>query len=65
MDINGCKDDFEKTAKYLADAKIASVACTFCGGSTRDESGFPTTQMTLIYGKGRFDGNIGKHGAKT
>ena len=45
---NGCKDDFEKTAKYLADAKIASVACTFCGGSTRDESGFPTTQMTLF-----------------
>ena len=38
----------KKQRKYLADAKIASVACTFCGGSTRDESGFPTTQMTLF-----------------
>ena len=45
---NGYKDDFEKTAEYLADAGIASVAFTFCGGSTRDESGFPTTQMTLF-----------------
>lgn len=45
---NGHKSDFEKTAEYLADAGIASVACTFCGGSTRDESGFPTTQMTLF-----------------
>ena len=39
---------YKRQAKYLADAKIASVACTFCGGSTRDESGFPTTQMTLF-----------------
>lgn len=45
---NGCKNDFEKTAEYFADAGIASVACTFCGGSTKDESGFPTTQMTLF-----------------
>ena len=34
-------------------------------GSTRDESGFPTTQMTLFTEKEDFDGNIGKHGAKT
>ena len=45
---NGHKSDFEITAQYFAAAGIASVACTFCGGSTRDESGFPTIDMTLF-----------------
>lgn len=61
---NGCKDDFEKTAKYLADAKIASVACTFCG-EVQGRVWFSNNADDFIYGKGRFDGNIGKHGAKT
>ena len=45
---NGCMTDFDATAECLAEAGIASVAYTFCGGSTRDTSGFPTTQMTLF-----------------
>ncbi len=45
---NGCMTDFSVTAEYLASRGIASAAYTFCGGSTRDESGFPSTQMTLF-----------------
>ena len=45
---NGCMTDFDATAECLAEAGVASVAYTFCGGSTRDTSGFPTTQMTLF-----------------
>ncbi len=45
---NGCMTDFSVTAEYLASRGIASVAYTFCGGSTRDESGFPSIQMTLF-----------------
>ena len=45
---NGCMTDFDATAECLAQAGIASLSCTFCGGSTRDTSGFPTTQMTLF-----------------
>lgn len=45
---NGCMTDFDATAACLAEAGVASVAYTFCGGSTRDTSGFPTTQMTLL-----------------
>ncbi len=44
---NGCKTDFDATARLLAENGVAAMTHTFCGGSTRDESGFPTTQMTL------------------
>lgn len=46
--FNGHKSDFEITAKYYAANGIAAICHTFCGGSTRDESGFPTTSMTLF-----------------
>lgn len=46
--FNGHKSDFEITAKYYAANGIAAICHTFCGGSTRDESGFPTTGMTLF-----------------
>ncbi len=45
---NGCMTDFTDTEEYLASRGIASAAYTFCGGSTRDESGFPSTRMTLF-----------------
>lgn len=45
---NGHRTDFDRSAKYLAQNGIASVCFTFCGGSTRDVSGFPTTEMTLF-----------------
>ncbi|MBP3568424.1 MAG: prolyl oligopeptidase family serine peptidase [Lachnospiraceae bacterium] len=45
---NGYKMDFDETAKYLAEYGIASVCCTFCGGSARDVSGMPTTDMTIF-----------------
>ncbi len=45
---NGCKTDFDHGARRLAENGIASLCYTFCGGSTRDESGFPTTSMTLL-----------------
>lgn len=45
---NGCMTDFENTAACLAEGGIASLAYTFCGGSTRDNSGFPSTEMTLF-----------------
>lgn len=45
---NGYQTDFDRSADYLAQNGIASVCLTFCGGSTRDVSGFPTTKMTLF-----------------
>lgn len=45
---NGHKSDFEISAKYFAENGIGAVCHTFCGGSTRDESGFETTDMTLF-----------------
>lgn len=45
---NGYKEDFAVTAKYFATNGIGAVCFTFCGGSTRDVSGFPTTEMTLF-----------------
>lgn len=45
---NGQKTDFEISAKYLAENGIGAVCYTFCGGSLSDESGFPTTEMTLF-----------------
>ncbi|MBE5796699.1 MAG: alpha/beta hydrolase [Clostridiales bacterium] len=45
---NGCMTDFDGGARFLAENGIASLCYTFCGGSTRDESGFPTTEMTLF-----------------
>lgn len=45
---NGYKTDFETTAFYMASHGIHVLCHTFCGGSTRDTSGFPTTQMSLF-----------------
>ena len=45
---NGHKTDFDITAKYFATQGIGALCYTFCGGSTRDTSGFPTTEMTLF-----------------
>ena len=45
---NGHKSDFDISAKYFAENGIGAVCHTFCGGSTRDESGFGTTNMTLF-----------------
>lgn len=45
---NGYKTDFEGSARRLATAGIGALCFTFCGGSTRDVSGFDTSQMTLF-----------------
>lgn len=45
---NGHKSDFDYTARYLAQNGICAFCFTFCGGSTRDTSGMPTTDMTLF-----------------
>ena len=45
---NGCKTDFDHGARRLAENGVAALCYTFCGGSTRDESGFPSTSMTLL-----------------
>ncbi len=45
---NGHKTDFAVSAEYFARSGTAAVCFTFCGGSTRDDSGFPTTEMTLF-----------------
>lgn len=45
---NGCGTDFTGGVKFLAENGVAVLTYTFCGGSTRDESGFPTTDMTLL-----------------
>lgn len=45
---NGYKDDFAVSAEYFAMNGIGSICFTFCGGSVRDGSGFPTTEMTLF-----------------
>lgn len=45
---NGHKDDVAPSAKYFAKSGIGAVCLTFCGGSLRDLSGFPTTEMTLF-----------------
>lgn len=44
---NGCMTDFDHGARFLAENGVAALTYTFCGGSTRDESGFPTTEMML------------------
>ena len=44
---NGHKDDSARQAVALAEQGFAAVCITFCGGSTRDVSGFPSTGMTL------------------
>ncbi len=45
---NGCKTDFDQGARFLAENGVAALCYTFCGGSTRDESCFPTASMTLL-----------------
>lgn len=45
---NSHHSDQAPIAEYLAANGIGAVCYTFCGGSLRDKSGFPTTQMTLF-----------------
>ncbi|MBR6571386.1 MAG: alpha/beta fold hydrolase [Clostridia bacterium] len=45
---NGCMTDYLAASEMLAQKGIACVCYTFCGGSTRDTSGFPSTSMTLF-----------------
>lgn len=45
---NGHGDDHVYFARLLAESGIGAVTHTFCGGSTRDVSGFPTESMTLF-----------------
>lgn len=45
---NGHKSDFDYTTNFLTEKNIAAFCYTFCGGSTRDESGFLTTDMTIF-----------------
>lgn len=45
---NGHKSDFDISASYLAENGTGALCLTFSGGSTRDESGFATTDMTLF-----------------
>ncbi len=45
---NGHQTDFAVTCEYFAESGIACAALTFCGGSPRDVSGYPSTEMTLF-----------------
>jgi len=45
---NGHESDFSRMAEALTARGIGAFCFTFCGGSTRDASGFPTTEMTLF-----------------
>lgn len=45
---NGHHSDQAHMAEYLMANGIGAVCYTFCGGSLRDRSGFPTTEMTLF-----------------
>lgn len=45
---NGNKRDFDLHARYLVENNIAAFSYDFCGGSVRDKSGMPTTDMTLF-----------------
>lgn len=46
--FNGNKSDFNLHAGYLVKNNIAAFCYDFCGGSTRDVSGMPTTEMTVF-----------------
>lgn len=45
---NGSGNDLAGHAQHLSRQGIAAICLDFCGGSTRDTSGFPTTSMTLF-----------------
>ena len=45
---NSHHSDMAHIAEYLEENGIGAVCYTFCGGSLRDQSGFPTTEMTLF-----------------
>lgn len=45
--FNGHQSDFGHITKLLAGNGIGSVCFNFCGGGTRDTSGFSTTRMSL------------------
>lgn len=46
--FNGHQSDFGHMTGLLQENGIGSVCFNFCGGGTRDTSGFPTTRMSLI-----------------
>jgi len=45
---NGCRNDFVLHAKYLAERGIAAFCFDFGGGSLKDRSGMPTTEMSIF-----------------
>lgn len=45
--FNGHQSDFGHMTGLLAENGIGSFCYNFCGGGTRDTSGFPTTKMSL------------------
>lgn len=45
---NGSLMDFTAAAEFFARQGYAAICFNFCGGSTRDTSGFPTFHMTLF-----------------
>ena len=45
--FNGHQSDFGHMTGLLAENGIGSFCYNFCGGGTRDTSGFPTSKMTL------------------
>lgn len=45
--FNGSRGDFLTEAQLCREAGCAALCIDFCGGSVRDGSGFPTTDMTL------------------
>ena len=46
--FNGHQSDFGHITELLSMNGIGSVCFNFCGGGTRDTSGFPTTKMSLV-----------------
>lgn len=46
--FNGHQSDFGHMTGLLAENGIGSFCFNFCGGGTRDTSGFPTTKMSLV-----------------
>ena len=45
--FGGHRSDFDELARLLAGNGVGALSVGFCGGGTRDDSGFPTTLMSL------------------
>lgn len=46
--FNGSMNNSDYSAAHLCRNGIAAVNYTFCGGSDKDKSGFPTTEMSVL-----------------